>query len=339
MRRCYIPKRFTRSSMKTILRANEILEEYRAQGFVLTLRQLYYQFVSRDFLRNNQKEYKRLGSTIGDGRLAGLIDWDMLEDRTRNLQTLTHFDGPTDALKRLSGWYRTDLWAGQKFRPEVWIEKDALAGVIEGVCQENDVPYFSCRGYTSLSEMYHASLRLRKYVHNRQTPYILHFGDHDPSGIDMSRDIQERLCHTFMADFTFNRIALNVEQIEEFNPPPNPAKVTDSRYQTYLETYGDESWELDALEPSKFRSLIEERLASIRNQTEWNKAVAEDKAVRAKLTQLADSWNRPPKVSENELKKGIKKALEVLGKPKTIKDIQRASDTLRSILERLNKRA
>lgn len=290
MKTFYVKKRFSKGHLSTIARANSILEEYARQGFVLTLRQLYYQFVARGFIPNRQKSYKRLGGIIGDARLSGLIDWEHIEDRTRHLSTLQHFSGPQDAMDRIAEWYHVDMWDNQIYRPEVWIEKDALLGVVAGVCNENDIPYFSCRGYTSLSEMYRASLRLRRYSKNGQTPLILHFGDHDPSGIDMSRDIRYRLSTTFMANCEFKRIALTMDQIEALSPPPNPAKVTDSRYKKYLESYGDESWELDALEPSHFRSLILSEIESVREEATWNRDAEEKRKVKEQLTELAREW-------------------------------------------------
>lgn len=128
-----------------INKANEIIEEYEAQGFDLTLRQLYYQFVARDIIPNKQQEYKRLGDIVADGRLAGLIDWDAIVDRTRNLRVRGHWSQPSDIVSAVARQYHIDMWKGQTYRPEVWIEKDALVGVIAGVCEELDVPYFSAR--------------------------------------------------------------------------------------------------------------------------------------------------------------------------------------------------
>lgn len=284
------PAMTRRSTKLTIKRANAILEEYEAQGLVLTLRQLFYQFVARGYIPNTNKSYKRLGGIIGDARLAGRIDWDSIEDRTRNLKKLQHFDGPQDALDKLARWYHVDMWANQSCRPEVWIEKDALAGVIQGVCEDNDVPYFSCRGYTSLSEMWRASMRLRGWSDAGQKPFVIHFGDHDPSGMDMSRDITERLRETFMADCRFERVALTMDQVHEYNPPPNPAKVTDSRYAVYVEQYGDESWELDALEPTKFRELVMASLAGVRDQAQWDKDAKRRETVRKQLQEIGKEW-------------------------------------------------
>lgn len=317
----YIIKRFSKPKRAMINKANEILDEYAGQGFVLTLRQLYYQFVARDLLPNHVRSYKRLGEIIGDGRLAGLIDWSMIEDRTRNLQLLTHFDGADDALQQLAGWYHVDMWADQRYRPEVWIEKDALTGVIQGVCNQNDVPYFSCRGYTSLSEMWQTSRRLDYWTDKGQIPYIIHFGDHDPSGMDMSRDIIDRLKKTFGSRFEFERVALNMDQIVEYGPPPNPAKVTDSRYKKYQDEYGDESWELDALEPVTFRELIEDRLNNLRDKESWNVKKQEKERVRDQLKELSTTWEEIPELRtrvedlEGELEK-TKKSLERLKKIK-----------------------
>src|SRR5262249_21694061 len=148
----YVPKTFRGSSQTLIDRANQIIADYLAQGYRLTLRQLYYQFVSRDLIPNNLKSYKRLGNIIHDARLAGLIDWDVSEDRTRNLHELPSWDSPETIIDACASQFRIDKWKNQECRVEVWIEKEALAGVFERVCDELQVPFFSCRGYTSQSE-------------------------------------------------------------------------------------------------------------------------------------------------------------------------------------------
>jgi len=246
-------------SLKMIAAANEIIVDFQGQGFDLTLRQLYYQFVSKALIPNKQSEYDKLGVVINKGRLAGLIDWNAIVDRTRNLVGNTHWSAPQDIMKACINSYARDKWEGQPNRVEVWIEKDALIGVIAGICEELDVDYFSCRGYTSQSEMWRASRRLLRYEREKQHPIILHLGDHDPSGIDMTRDIQERL-HMFRSTVEVERIALNMDQIEELEPPPNPAKLTDKRAAAYVEQYGMQSWELDALSPQYITDLIEKHV-------------------------------------------------------------------------------
>jgi hypothetical protein len=130
-----------------IEQANAIIDEYAGQGFDLTLRQLFYQFVARGLIANTQREYKNLGSVVNDGRLAGLVDWESIVDRTRNLRELSHWSSPREIVQGCARQFRYNLWDDQPAYVEVWIEKDALVGVIEGVCHRWDVPHFSCRGY------------------------------------------------------------------------------------------------------------------------------------------------------------------------------------------------
>lgn len=254
--------------MAVIKMAVQIIAEYQAQGFDLTLRQLYYQFVARGYLENTQKAYAKLGNLIVDGRMAGFIDWTSIVDRTRNLRGLQHFDSPADMVDAMRHGFHISHWEGQPYRVEVWIEKDALLGVIAGVCTEYDVPYFSCRGYTSVSEVWGAAQRLMRYQKKGQKIVILHLGDHDPSGVDMSRDIKARLT-TFGLDVEVIRIALNMSQIDRYKPPPNFAKLKDARAKKYIAKYGTMSWELDALEPQVLVRLIKKSIEKRLDMNVW----------------------------------------------------------------------
>jgi hypothetical protein len=282
--------KFSPDTLALIKRCNRIIADYTAQGFVLTLRQLYYQLVSRDIIPNRQTEYKRLGSVVNDARLAGLIDWLAIEDRTRNVERIRAWKNPAELVAAAGEAYHIDLWMGQKYRPEVWIEKDALAGVIDGVCREFDTPYLSCRGYTSQSEMWVGAMRLRETILRGQTPVIFHLGDHDPSGMDMTRDIVGRL-EMFMGGTKLERLALNLDQIQKYNPPPNPAKSTDSRFQGYVAEFGDESWELDALEPSVLVKLIRQSIRKLIDKPLWNERLAVREAGKQEILNVAENWD------------------------------------------------
>ena len=289
----YIRRRFQPAALKMIAQANAIIEVYRAQGFRLTVRQLYYQFVSKGLLANTVRNYGRLASLVNKARLNGDVDWDAIEDRTRNLSKLPHWVDPPDILTAVAEQFRIDKWASQPYRIEVWIEKEALAGVFEGVCQEERVPFFCCRGYTSQSEMWSAAMRLIAYTRNskHQKPVILHFGDHDPSGIDMTRDITERL-EMFGCPLILKRLALNMDQVKQYNPPPNPAKEVDPRFVGYLNQYGDESWELDALEPRVLADLVRGAIKGLRsNKSGWKKVTALEEEHKKLLKLTADEWS------------------------------------------------
>lgn len=288
----FIDRNFSRGSMAIIDRANAIIDEYAADGFSLTLRQLYYQFVSRAVIENKQSEYKRLGSIINDARLAGLIDWDAIEDRTRNIKRTNTWDHPAEVLEAVGQQYREDLWLRQEYRPEVWIEKDALIGVIESVCREYRVPYFACRGNVSQSELYAAGKRFEGHLADGRTPILLHLGDHDPNGIDMTRDNADRLTMFAREDIEVRRLALNMEQVRRYRPPPNPAKETDSRFAGYVEKFGNKSWELDALEPRVISTLIETELKKLIDPDLWKEDEARETSQRNRLMGLAKDWRK-----------------------------------------------
>lgn len=324
----YTPHRkFTAQTEYVIAQANEILEEFEKQGFQLTLRQLYYKFVARNLFpddrrwavkdgkwvrhpngtKNADPNYAWLGEIISDGRLAGLIDWEHLEDRTRHLQTLQHYNGAVDALQKLASWYHIDMWARQKVRPECWIEKDALKGVVTPICHALDIPLFSCRGYTSQSEMWRAAMRLKYWQDAGYTTHVIHLGDHDPSGVDMSRDIFDRI-KMFMGGTEFERIALTMKQVKRYKPPPDPAKVTDSRCKAYVKKYGDQSWELDALEPVTLTKLIRDTVEALRDDAVWNEDVQTKNEVQGRLKELSLDWPGVNKWLKKEATRKQKKA-------------------------------
>lgn len=291
---CYVEKKFRSDSLSLIDKINSVIEEYEAQGYSLTLRQCYYQLVARGIIPNNERSYKNTGNLINDARLAGLIDWYSIEDRTRNLQRLSHWDSPKSIIESASHQYRKDIWENQKYYVEVWVEKEALANVVGRVSDELDVPYFCCRGYVSQSEMWSAAQRFIGKQEDGKDVVLIHLGDHDPSGIDMSRDIEERLT-LFGVDpcmFNFRRIALNMEQIEEFAPPPNPAKLTDSRCGSYISRYGDESWELDALEPRVIHDLITTNVTEFWDYEEVKRVRALVESEKEVMESVANDWDK-----------------------------------------------
>lgn len=185
--------------------------------------------------------------------------------------------------------YLLNKWKGQPNYVEVWVEKDALVDIVGQACRPLDTPYFSCRGYTSQSEMWSAAQRFIRQG-DRENRIIIHLGDHDPSGIDMTRDIQERLT-MFGANVHVKRVALTMEQIETYNPPPNPAKMTDSRCWKYIENFGYESWELDALEPKMLTNLITEQVTMYRDDEIYQAVCDREDREKEELQMLVDSYD------------------------------------------------
>lgn len=290
----YLDHAFRQSSLDIIALADSICSAYAADGLDLTLRQLYYQFISRDFFPNNQKSYDRLGAIISDARLAGLIDWRHLTDRGRQANSTGWFGMETPIAEELvrdaASSFAFDIWRSQPRRIEVWVEKEALIDVVGKGTEGTRTVSFACKGYVSQSEMWAAGRRLSAYARAGQEPLILHLGDHDPSGIDMTRDIQARLSMFVGEDVEVRRIALNMDQIEQYGPPPNYAKDTDNRFKTYSEIYGTESWELDSLEPKVLIALIKAEINKEIDVEAFNAEVAEEGAGREAMNAIADRW-------------------------------------------------
>lgn len=309
MKQKYIEKNFRAESLQLIAYCDKVLRGYISRGFVITVRTLYYQLVSQNIIRNKEEEYKRLTGLINDARMAGLIDWDVIEDRGRRPLVRGRWGSGKEFLESCAPGYHTDHWEGQDERVFVVVEKDALAGVLERKCREYDVPLLAAKGYPSVSS-------IRDLVHDQIMPYIfdgwssranpgklppgdkrqrivfLHMGDHDPSGLDMSRDLEERL-RIFgerAYHLEFKRIALNMDQIEEQQPPPNPAKSTDSRFKGYQDEHGDESWELDALQPDFLNELLETNIKEHIDQDKWDERAQEIEDTIKRLEDNAEDF-------------------------------------------------
>ncbi len=305
---CYKKTRFNPATLLIIEQANLFIEDYATQGYILTLRQLYYRFIATDTFprswidveynrrhrlpddtKNTLKNYKRFGSIISKGRIAGLIDWSAIEDRVRNLQSNSHWGSGKEILSAAAESFAFDKWAVQEYRPEVYIEKEALIGIIEPICRELDVSYFACKGYNSQSEMWRSAQRIQGIIDAGQIPIIFHLGDHDPSGIDMTRDIRDRL-DLFIGEVEVKRLALTWDQVQQYNAPPNPSKNTDPRFESYLEQFGNDCWELDALEPSVIVDLIEDAVTEIRDVDLWDEQVEREEKVKKKIAKFAKGW-------------------------------------------------
>lgn len=274
--------------------ADKIIKEYQAQHLSLTLRQLYYQLVSRDIISNKVEEYNRLGDVVSRGRRGGLLEWGAIEDRIRQPRVPQEFESLEDLLRVATSAYKLPRMKGQRFHVELWVEKDALAGVLAPIASEYHIPLMVNRGYSSTSAMKEAGERIRGTAIQMEAEEVIIFylGDFDPSGEDMVRDISERL-NEYMNEgrrvytdetaelglrlesrqeryaragrigLRVEKIGLTMDQIEQYRPPPNPAKQNDPRFKKFKEQHGDQSWEVDALPPTVLRDIIEEALMGV----------------------------------------------------------------------------
>ena len=289
MQELFVNHVFSLESTEMINRVNMILEEYESQGYRLSLRQLYYQLVARAIIPNTVQSYKRLGGIVSDGRLAGLIDWDMIEDRGRETITPPMWHDPAEIVEAAAQQFAIDRWSDQPNHVEVIVEKAALEGILIPVCRELGIRFTASRGYCSQSVMYEIGKRLgekgrAKWIH------VLYLGDHDPSGIDMTRDVADRLMMFSGRGVVVARLALNIDQVKEWNPPENPAKTTDSRYRAYMERFGASSWELDAVEPATLAGLVREAVVGLRDEVLYAEALDREQGMKNELEDFVQEY-------------------------------------------------
>lgn len=256
---CFREKRFAAASQALIAACDAIITEYDEAGYRLTLRQLYYQLVTKNVIPNVERSYKNLSTLVSDARLAGLLDWDAIEDRGRSPRSQSFWRDAAHVVQAFKGTaqnFKMDPWEGQPCYVELWVEKDALAGVLAPLAEEHGITLMVNKGYSSQSAMYESAQR---FIDHNQTEgkdgALLYLGDHDPSGEDMVRDIRERL-EMFGAEVEVRKVALTMAQVRQYNPPPNPAKISDPRAADYIAKHGNQSWEVDALPPRVLGELI-----------------------------------------------------------------------------------
>lgn len=290
MKKAYTKKTFRTKSVNLLAIIDRITTDYMSKGYTLTVRQCYYQLVAGGYIPNTQNSYQAIAALINDGRMAGLIDWDAIEDRTRYTRSLSHWSSAAEMIYTAARSYRMDKRADQPVYIEAWIEKDALIGVVEQTANKYDVPCFSCRGYPSISALREAAQRFMQES-DRERRVILYAGDHDPSGLDIPRSIQESL-ETFGADVEVIRIGLTKEQIDAAGAPPNPAKDTDKRYKKYVQEHGGTCWELDALDPETLSNLYAQSIDRLTDWTLYKSAVKEENAGRQTLLAAYQNWTQ-----------------------------------------------
>lgn len=316
-------------SKKNLVRVEQIktiILDYTEQGYKLTLRQLYYQLVSRDLIPNQQSEYAKLSNILKEMRMGGLLDWNSIEDRLRVPSSALFFENIKQAAHTILHHFKLDRLEGQKNYIEVWVEKDALSNVMKRAVEPYQIPVLVNRGYSSVSAMYDAYNRFSEQIKKGKKITILYTGDHDPSGMDMVRDIKDRIlemlynvdlcdwwCEAYqdiqsfkfmdeeyqyelmqefgdwlLMKFEIVNIALTDEQIDKYQPPPNPTKLQDPRAETYIAKYGMTCWEVDALDISVLYDIVLENIKRRLDLDLFNQRLEEEKEQKRIFTEIIE---------------------------------------------------
>jgi len=279
----------------------DLIDEYSAQDITLTLRQLYYQLVATSVIPNDNKAYGKLSKLVTDARYAGLIDWYAIEDRGRVPSFRAEWDNISELMESALSSYRLPRWTDQEYYVELFSEKDALSSVLMPIARRWHITYCFNKGYGSASAMYRLYDRIVSKLSVGQKVVILYLGDHDPSGLDMVRDIKERISEFLgregvdndildgsnVDNFEVISVALTMEQIEEYSPPPNPTKITDPRAKWYIIKHGEKCWEVDALKPNIMMEIVESASKDYIDIDKYDAWIEKEEEDKRQLRELA----------------------------------------------------
>ena len=237
-----------------------------------TLRQTYYQLVAKHIIDNNKNEYQKLSNALVWARQQELIPWEWIEDRTRQPREVNMWSDLNDFFKTVKSAYRKDVWASQENYIVVWVEKDALSGIFQRIVNAYGVTLIVGRGYNSwsikkeLADIFRAS---------RKKPIVLYFGDFDPSGEDIYRDIEESFRFFQISLNKIEKVSLTKEDIEKYNLPPDFAKKSDTRFKKFIAKNGDIAVELDALPADVLREKIKSCIEKYLNMEKFKIVLGE----------------------------------------------------------------
>lgn len=264
----------------------EALYTIVAEQYPMTVRQVFYQATVRGIIEKTENGYSKVQSLLADMRRDGLLPYEWLADNTRWMRKPTTFQGIEHAFSWAARGYRKSLWTDADAYVEIWLEKDALAGVVVDVTDEFDVPLMVSRGYASLSFLHSAAGSMEQ---QDRDCFIYHFGDFDPSGVNAAEKIEETLNDLApTANIIFERVAVTPRQIARWGLPTRPTKSTDSRAKSW--GGGDESVELDAIEPGRLRGLVRDCIEKHLPPEEFARLRDIEAAERESMRHYLEGW-------------------------------------------------
>lgn len=240
-----------------------IMRVFDDVGTPMTVRQMFYRLVSVGAVDKAEKSYRKVQYHLLNMRRHGVVPYTFIADNTRWMRKPNTWDSADEMLTASAASYRRALWTNQPHYVEVWVEKDALAGVIGEITRELDVALMVTRGFPSETFQYEAAQTIIANNRRSKVCNIFYFGDYDPSGLAISDSLERRL-REFGADVIFHRVAVNPEQILTMNLDTRPTKKTDTR----AKNFQGESVELDAIHPNILRQMVRESIESVLDRRE-----------------------------------------------------------------------
>lgn len=281
----------SRASVRLIDAAASILE----QEHPMTIRQLFYRLVGTGQIDNTKQEYQRVSRLMTIARRDGRCEYGWIVDRSRPEYTPNVWENAAAYAEAIKRSYRRDCWQDQPCHIEVWTEKDAITSSIEPVTRELGVTVRVFRGFSSTTlanEIAETFSEIDKDIH------VFYLGDHDPSGIDIERDILDRVGDFSggLALFDIKRLAIHAADIQRFNLPTQKVKTKDRRHGGFLQHHGDKCVELDALPPNELRRRVREAIEVLIDREPWDRHLLAEKVERDSIIDLANRMKNLPSV-------------------------------------------
>jgi hypothetical protein len=276
-------KRRTKADLENLLAwVNSILESEEGQ---MTIRHLFYRLVGAEVIPKTEQAYKQLCSKLSRWRRKEKVSWAAFSDSTRWHIKPETFDSMFQALDNTVATYRRNLWATQKIYVEVWVEKDAMAGIVSRAAEPFGVPVFVARGFASLSSLYSAAETFKLAIKAGKRVIVYHFGDHDPSGVEAGESMVRAFRDDFKVEVGFYRAAVTREHIKRFNLPTRPTKESNHS----RNWRGGDSVELDAMPTPEIRKLVEGCITQHIDQREWQALKQTEELEKGTLKIFSDS--------------------------------------------------
>jgi hypothetical protein len=274
-----------------------IVTKYMNQSIKLTNRQLFYQLVAEGLIPNAENVYKRVCKFLTDIRYAGIVDWKAIEDRGRVPTRHSQWKNIKELVESAVYSFRLPRWNDQDYYIELYTEKQALESIFKPIADKYHIYFCANKGYSSVSPIYDLSKRLANKIVDGKKAVVLYLGDFDASGLDMVRDITDRVDEFLTkGDNEFDtsmlqiiHVGLTRAQVTQYNPPPNPAKKTDPRSKKYMAVHGVHSWEVDALPPNVLIQLVDTAIRQFIDMKKYNAVIARENELKKKLQEFADS--------------------------------------------------
>jgi len=272
----------SKATLDLIATCSEIIEQVQP----ITVRGVCYRlFVAGHIDSMATKNTQKISRLLVQAREQGLIPWEWIVDDSRHTERDPHWMDLKAYAKAVEHSYRRDFWQHQPIKVIVISEKATVAGILRPVLEEYGVPFMALHGYNSATKVYELAQEIQEDEDRAHTS--LHVGDFDCSGMHMSEvDLPERLKRYGAITFDLNRIALTADDVLDL--PSFDAKTTDPRYNWYVDNYGEEAWELDAMDPNDLRDRMREEIEGFINKEAWERHKLTEKAEQETVRTIAE---------------------------------------------------